>query len=179
MYYFILFHLFHIKSYYSILYCLYLLYVLCSNVFTMPVFQESFWMTNMTRVIITIQWITKMNLWERAKVSIIFQKCYMYYINYLTYTDQFLFYFVGSTAYSAHWSGAEASMADMMPLITARSSRGMLVGWVPILSSLCCLINSLGFCLSFTLVDLKVWIYLYYPTTGASLMFTALLRTTR
>jgi hypothetical protein len=28
------------------------------------------------------------------------------------------------------------------------------------LSSLCCLINSLDFCLSFTLVDLK---YLYYP----------------
>jgi len=33
----------------------------------------------------------------------------------------------------------------------------MLVRWVPILSSLCCLISSLGFCLSFTLVDLSIW----------------------
>ena len=77
------------------------------------------------------------------------------------------------------WLGAEACMADTMPLITARSSRGMLVRWVPIRSSQCCLINLQGFCLSFTLVDLKVWIYLYYPTTGAILMCTELLRTTR
>jgi hypothetical protein len=28
--------------------------------------------------------------------------------------------------------------------------------------------NFARFCLSFTLVDLKLWIYLHYPTTGAS-----------
>ncbi len=47
-------------------------------------------------------------------------------------------------------------MADTMPFITARSSRGMLVRWVPIQSSLCCLINLLGFCLSFESLDLPV-----------------------
>ncbi len=70
-------------------------------------------------------------------------------------------------------------MADTMPLITAKSSTRMLVCWEPTPSSLCYLLNSLGFCLSFTLVDLKVWIFLYYPTTGASLMCTAHLRTIR
>jgi hypothetical protein len=45
-------------------------------------------------------------------------------------------------------------MTDTMPLITARSSTGMLVRWEPTPSSLCYLLNSLGFCLSFTLVDL-------------------------
>ncbi len=63
-------------------------------------------------------------------------------------------------------------------LITARSRTGMLVRWVlqALLSSLCYLI---GFCLSFTLLDLKVWIYLYYLTTGASLTCTAHLRMIR
>jgi hypothetical protein len=67
----------------------------------------------------------------------------------------------------------EASMAVLMLLITARLSTGMLVRWVHILSSLCCQTISLGFCLSFTLVNLKLWIYLYYPTTGSSSMCTA------
>ncbi len=78
-----------------------------------------------------------------------------------------------------HWWGVEASMEVLMSLIAAKSSKGMLVYWVPMLSFLCCPINSLGFCLSFTLFDLKVWIYLYYPTTGVSLMCTAHLRTIR
>ncbi len=29
----------------------------------------------------------ELNLWERAKVIIIFQTCYTYYINYLTYAN--------------------------------------------------------------------------------------------
>jgi hypothetical protein len=31
----------------------------------------------------------ELKLWERAKISIIFQTCYTYYINYLTYINQF------------------------------------------------------------------------------------------
>jgi hypothetical protein len=62
LYYFILCQLFHIISYYlhygnkHLLYGLNILYVLFSNVNTILVFQESFRMTNFTRVIITIQW---------------------------------------------------------------------------------------------------------------------------
>ncbi len=42
-------------------------------------------------------------------------------------------------------------------------------------------IPSIGICLSFTLFDLKVWIYRlgYYWSTGASLMCTDYLRTIR
>ncbi len=36
-----------------------------------------------------------------------------------------------------------------MPLNTAKSSKGMLVHWVPMLSFLCCPIKSLGFCVEF------------------------------
>ncbi len=79
----------------------------------------------------------------------------MAYTNYVSYTDYFIeiiiIVFCRYDGISCtNWSGAEASMADTMPLITARSRRGMLVRSVPILSSLCCLINLLGFCLSFT-----------------------------
>jgi hypothetical protein len=72
LYYFILCQLFHIISYYlhygnkHLLYGLNILYVLFSNVNTILVFQESFRMTNFTRVIITIQWNTKMCLMELA-----------------------------------------------------------------------------------------------------------------
>ena len=51
--------------------------------------------------------------------------------------------------------GAEASMAVSMHLITARSRTGMLVHWVSMQSTLCCQTNSLGFCLSITLVDFE------------------------
>ena len=50
----------------NILYSLNILYVLFYNVNTILVFQESFRMTNFTRVIITIQWNTKMYLMELA-----------------------------------------------------------------------------------------------------------------
>ena len=77
------------------------------------------------------------------------------------------------------WLGAEARMAVSMHLITARSRTGMLVHWVSMQSSLCCQTNSQGFCLSITLVDLKLWIFLQYRTTGASLMCMEHLRTIR
>ncbi len=50
----------------NILYSLNILYILIYNVNTILVFQESFRMTNFTRVIITIQWNTKMYLMELA-----------------------------------------------------------------------------------------------------------------
>ena len=77
------------------------------------------------------------------------------------------------------WLGEEARMAVTMHLITARSRTGMLVHWVTMQSSLCCQTNSQGFCLSITLVDLKLWIFLQYRTTGASLMCMVHLRTIR
>ncbi len=65
----------------------------------------------------------------------------MAYKTYVSYTDHFMeliiivvFRYDGISC--THWSGAEANMAGTMPLITARSSKEMLVSWEPILSSL-------------------------------------------
>jgi hypothetical protein len=121
-----------------------------------------------------IEVIIELNIWERAKVGIHFN--YFVDVNYVNYTN---YLYCRYAILCTVWWGAEASMAVSMPLITVRSSTGTLVLWVHILSFLCCQTNLLGFCLSFTLVDLKLWIYLYYPTTGASSMCMAHLTTIR
>ena len=120
---------------------------------------------------------------------------YLYYITCNTYINYFIYkgclfillisliFIIGFSRYDGIsctlWLGAEASMAVSMHLITARSRTGMLVHWVSVQSSLCCQTNSQGFCLSITLVDLKLWIFLWYRTTGASMMCMAHLRTIR
>ncbi len=95
----------------------------------------------------------ELNIWERAKVGIHFN--YFVDVNYDNYTN-YLYCRYASILCTVWW-GAEASIAVSMPLITARSSTGTLVLWVHNLSTLCCQTNLLGFCLSFTLVDLKLW----------------------
>jgi hypothetical protein len=106
-----------------------------------------------------------LNIWERAKLGIHFSFiCFISIISIIciiTMICNVLCRYDGISC--THWWVAEASMEGLMPLITARSSIGMLVHWVPMLSSLCCLINLRGFYLSFTLVDLKVLIYQYFP----------------
>jgi hypothetical protein len=117
----------------------------------------------------------ELNIWERAKVGIHFN--YFVYVDYDNYTNYLYCRYAGILC--TVWWGVEVSIAVSMPLITARSSTGTLVLWVHILSSLCCQTNLLGFYLSFILVDLKLWIYLHFPTTEASSMCMAHLRTIR
>jgi hypothetical protein len=52
-----------------------------------------------------------------------------------------------------------------MPLITTKSGREMLASWGRMTFSLFCLTSLQGFCLSFTLIDLKASISPSYPQT--------------
>ena len=54
-----------------------------------------------------------------------------------------------------HWLAAGVSMGDLMPLILERSSMVMQGSWATLRSSLCCQINSQGFCISFMIFDLR------------------------
>ncbi len=70
------------------------------------------------------------------------------------------------------WWAAGGSMGDSMPLITAKSGRGMLASWGRMTFSLFCLTSLQGFCSSFTLIDLKASISHSYPQTEVISMCT-------
>lgn len=71
-----------------------------------------------------------------------------------------------------HWWEAEGSMGGLTPWITARSIRETLASWAITPFSLCCLTNSLGFCLNITHIALKASIFRNYPQIEVTLMCT-------
>jgi hypothetical protein len=66
-----------------------------------------------------------------------------------------------------HWLAAGASMGDLMPLILEGSSMVMQGSWATLRSSLCCQINSQGFCLTFMIFDLRASTFRCIPPLPA------------
>ncbi len=146
---------------------------------------QSSQMTNMARVIGMIQMTTKMCLKERSHHQhplldslLLLLHCQRWHVVHS----------VDQACVQVCWHimhtlvGVKASMEVSMPLVTTRSSKGMLVHWEPILSFLCCLMKALGlwhYAWGSLHTYLKVWIYQYCMITGASLMCTTHLKTIR
>ncbi len=144
------------------------------------VVQQSSSITKMSHVISIIQnmklclMCIELNIWERAKVGIHFN--YFVYVYHDNYTNHL--YCRYADILCTVWWGAEASMAvSITDYRKIKLGNAGPFGTYPILSVLPD--KFARFLFEFHSVDLKVWIYLHYPTTGASSMCMLHLRTIR
>jgi hypothetical protein len=115
----------------------------------------------------------ELNIWERVKmkfciVLLIYIICIIYIILIIAFHARYV------VTSCTRWWAAGASMGDLMLLITAKSGMEMPAVWAHMKFSLLCPTSLLGFCSSFTVIDLKASISRSYPQTEVGLMCTEL-----